>query len=538
MTAMRINRIMWMIPRCIRKIEPVKLIQVITLLDSVNGMPGDQSSQDALYKALEDLGVKSVRRGSGIANAGGFRTYLSLLECLGFFAKVGKGEYVLTLAGERMIKGDDPQLTLRVQLLRLQYPSVYSSGAHVAIAPSVKVRPFLFLIDLMKDPRICSLSSEEAAIAVVYGRSHKSSDFEKCIQKIQRLRSGAQFSDLIDSEADLATPRRRGGLNFMKLGCRDALDIGNTFINYLKAANLVQPKIEEKDGEAHDSRNSVILSNDSKTLTLIDAIREEKPDFSPIDLKHATAWQLRFGRADRKKDTRNLGTREKLRDASEALVSSAYWGDVKANPLGFNHESFVRAASAKYGVPVSNVEAICAPFKTKVHNVERAAVEAAAVSGGGESRLFEIAVCNIFSRLGFKVKDMAQAKPVGRMGGYPDVFLAPPECGFVDAKSSARYSFSIGDENKLKTYYHNCETEIDPNAKSGFFVYVAGGFGYDVTVQKSLSLCRSLYGRPVSAVCVRALLDLLERKDRPDAMALAKIFKNGVYISSVTQLVP
>src|SRR5699024_4429908 len=190
------------------------------------------------------LEAKSLKRnfGSYDKNPGGDRTYKSQLICLGFLYEDTNGNLKLTKAGKDLVGSHpEPLLILQKMLLRIQYPCVYSVGHNVAISPSVQVKPFVFLLKLMDELEY--LSTEEIGVAVVYGHNHGSA-FQKCINKINLLRKGASFGEILDDEDDLWTARIKN--NPLKKKIKYACDdIPNIFENYLESARLIERTKED-----------------------------------------------------------------------------------------------------------------------------------------------------------------------------------------------------------------------------------------------------------------------------------------------------
>lgn len=208
------------------------------------------------------------------------------------------------------------------------------------------------------------------------------------------------------------------------------------------------------------------------------------------------------------------------------------------NPFGFDHAAFVTEQSRKWGKSETEVEAACDALKDRARTVERDALETAAVSGGKQSLLLEKGVCNLFKRLGFDESiHIGSRKATGREGGFPDVYVKSSRmttCGLADAKATARYGFDLGDQVKLSSYYKDCHTEINADVASTFFVYVAGGFDKsDATINHKIKECQTRYGRPVSAVTVRALLDLVEQGDITPQQ-VTKAMESGRYLNSAS----
>ena len=143
---------------------------------------GNQTAQDAFTQSLEDIGLKRAGVQYDL-HSGGARTYYSQLESLGLFFTREDGSMWLTIAGQDLVEGNDlPSEIMRTQLLNYQYPSMYSRVANVKIHTSIKVKPFLFVLELLLDPEIGHLTDFELTIPVVYG--HNSRCLELCKTKI------------------------------------------------------------------------------------------------------------------------------------------------------------------------------------------------------------------------------------------------------------------------------------------------------------------------------------------------------------------
>ena len=66
-------------------------------------------------------------------------------------------------------------------------------------------------------------------------------------------------------------------------------------------------------------------------------------------------------------------------------------------------------------------------------------------------------------------------------------------------------------------------------------MYVAGGFSRSAeAVRNRLSEGAKLYERPVSALTVSALLDLVGEEEKPSPEKLAKAFATGGYFADVS----
>lgn len=522
-------RTMWMFPRNIRFIAPWKLNQIASILYSTTGDPASQDVQDQLYDQLANLGVKIDRNPTGIANSGGMRTYFAQLACLGLFWRDATA-WRTTIAGDELIAARDPLRVLRCQLMRMQYPSVYGLGPNVLISPEMKVRPFAFLVRLLMDSRLeRRLSCDDMAVAVVYARTSK--DYEKVVDKILKSRIFG-IETVIDSLEDLCTPRRWKGTDeeLFKKGVEDARTIGNTAKNYMEAAQLICPCSDSRDYE---------LVSDESVLAEIELLLAEHMLPAP-EAGFESSWQRRFGRFNKAKDTRRTCDDSRT-DGKTALLQSRFIRAVEAAPYAFDLSSFCTQEAASWGMTVADVARIVDPLVTRVSSVERDTVMAAALSGGAQAITLEKASTAIFQRLGFDLSEhIGQKATQNRQGGYPDIRIRSSQlnvCGFGDSKATVRYVFPLSDTQKLASYYHDCDQEFEDRTPSGWFLYIAGGFGPSAKkVEQNLQTCSEKYGRPVSAITVNALLDLADMKEPPSVETLVEAFGKGRYYTSAATI--
>ena len=530
-------RTMWMFPRNIRRIEPWKLVQIAKIVDAETGDLTDQRVQDSLYALLDEKQVKRKANEHGVSNSGGFRTYLAQLACLGFFWKDRTTkEYGTTYAGEQLINAKEPAKVLRCQLLRMQYPSVYGLGHNVQMDPNIQVKPFAFLIRLLKDSRLGGyLTDADIAITVIYGQN--SGCYEACVQKILRLRNGETLRNQIESVDDLRTTRRYHEDNEeydWAKGIEDALTIANTARNYLIASQLAVVSFSV--------RSAIQLNQDKGIEEEIKPWLKDEAKIEKLEIDHQEAWQQRFGRYDQTKAVRKLGQRAKA-DGLTVCVQAAFLRGYSDEPFGFDPAKFIREEAVKWGVSEAKISLMIEPLRPAMPNLEYDTVKAAAVSGGKESTVLEKAMTAILIKLGFDLSEHIGQKKVkvARKGGYPDIRVRSSKwkpCGFADTKATSRYGIPIGDTVKLQTYYKDCWKEFPDQSPSEYFLYIAGGFDHSYeTIQRNLHDCANQYGHPVSAVTVDALIRLVQMEDRPDPLTIANAFKKGMYFASAESIV-
>lgn len=524
------HRKTWMFPRNVRRITPWKMVQITMLMDTASGNTSDQSYQDQLYWRLANLNVKQPSTPYLTSNSGGMRTYYSQQVCLGLlWQDHSSKKWETTRAGECLIKSKKPIDILQCQLLRMQYPSVYGLGSQVRISPELNVKPFVFLVRLLMDPRLEGRMTElEFAIPVVYGRTPQ--DHDKCIEKILALRKGEELKDQIDSIDDLRTPKRYRPDDpdeDWRTGLQDIQEIGNTAKNYMLGAHMISASSAKKTYEL-----SIDPINDKKLQSWMQEPIEPYPD-------NKEAWQLRFGRYDKTKVVKHKPNTSK-KNGLKTLISTNLINSVSDTFFNFSFTDFVEQEAERWGKSPAEVASLIEHLRDKTSSISRDAIMDAAFSGGKEALTMEKGVASIFKELGFdETEHIGQKTPANRRGGYPDIRIAKSgsnSCAFGDTKATGRYSFPITDTEKLNTYYKECWKEFKDNKPSQFFCYIAGGFAQQIpTVQKKLKEIEKLHGRPVSAVTLRALLDLLELKEKgkpltPEQISNA-LSKSDIYTS-------
>lgn len=207
---------------------------------------------------------------------------------------------------------DEPLLILQKLLLTNQYPSVYSIGHNVAISEEVVVKPFLFLLELLRDFE--TLSKEEMAIAVIYGHNHEYA-FRNVKSKISKLREGTNFEDIIDSPDDIWTVRIKD--NPLSKRIDYTKDIANIFQNYLEAARLID-RFKE---------NGVLICRlTNLALKLLDKSDKDFIETSIKEIKNnPISFQRRFGSWDGSKDTAKVSNPSKpVKDPEELIIQNEF----------------------------------------------------------------------------------------------------------------------------------------------------------------------------------------------------------------------
>jgi hypothetical protein len=169
-----------MLPRNIRKIEPHKIALILCKIENnlANGIwKGNVNNQKAFTKSLEVDEIKKT--GQQIdENSGGARTYLNQLENLGLVFQNSEN-YYLTISGERIVEGVEPKKILQHNLLNLQYPSTYSTNKNCKINPKIKIKPFLTILQILRDKQIKYLTDYEIILITIFGHNQNCINFCK-----------------------------------------------------------------------------------------------------------------------------------------------------------------------------------------------------------------------------------------------------------------------------------------------------------------------------------------------------------------------
>lgn len=477
------QRKLWMVPKNKRFIPPWWLIKVLNLFNSSSE---DREWDSKVKKMLEG---KHLKRdfGSYHKNPGGDRTYKSQLECLGLMYTDQDKNLQLTKAGRDLVGGhQEPLLILQKMLLRLQYPSAYSVGHNVAISEEVTVRPFLFLLALIKE--LGHLTTEEIGVAVVYGHNHDMA-FQRCINKIEDLRNGSSFKEVLDSEDDIWTTRIKD--NPIKDKIRYATDdIPNIFENYLESARLIERTREDK---------GLVSRLTSPGEDLLSQADTELIEYSKEEVKNnKIAFQRRFGAWDGSKDTTRADSSEPIKDPEELLIRNEF---IEFLSEGIREEEELdefRQKMHKLGLDQEKVNEIITKLNSLNTSLFEDRFHKIATGGSKHAKEFEKAIVRLLRRIGFDAHHTGDLKRPNGSGGYADAYFSyNDEAYLFDAKASEYYSISHGELTKaVHTYIPNwhelCSEHDLPEAELlRLFGYIAGGYKKSGDLEKKLSEIRN-----------------------------------------------
>lgn len=513
-------RRIWMFPRNIRSISPWKVAQMLSLfrrLTDYQGWSGNQELQNNFCKALEGANLK-VAGMQYDPHSGGPRTYLAQFKCLGLVFERHDGKIHLTKAGEDIAAGKPPLPIMQNLLLRHQYPSAYSNLQNLKINPYVRVKPFLFILEMLQDERVGYLTNEEMMIPVLYG--HNRGCLELCVEKVLKMRKGMDIMSVIgDRERDLYLPR--ASRQDVAKVIANIRDIGNTCKNYLQSCCLVFSEQLEK-------KQRIAISPDMQDV-IGDAIRDYDVYIPYRDSEEA--FQRAYGAWDKAKDTRRIDEAEDIPvvKPEDSIIISQFYKYCGQNIVTDIPDDFVLEMKSSFGFSRQKICDVISPHMSKTLDFYESTFLELSKGGSSTATSFEKVVCALLEqKLLFKADHTGQKRRAG-VGGYADIFvvaLDDQHCGILDTKASASYALPASDYHAMVNNYMPNYTELTGGRalRLEFASYVAGGFTANIN-DRLASISRE--GKvPCSAVSARDLLRLAKSNPSTSGQVhIRKIFR-------------
>ena len=459
---------------------------------------GQRDSHLAYEEALEKAGLKRVgdRRDQ---TGGGARTYKAWLLSLGLiFTQESTGRIKLTLAGEAIMNGDSPVSVLTNQILKYQFPSAFSVSRGVQVASRFKVRPFRFLLKLLDDVRIMSLSEEEIAKSVVTEAENES---DKCYEYlVRRLIQFRTYGDkCLDKDFLLIYQSSKGGIN-LSHPYSHLTDLANTLVNWLEYTQLVK----REDGRVYileDRRDQVR-----------DILRDNPPFIDrPTEQEY---FQRKYGIDPKhRKDNRDLNQSMTItpKIIARQKIKQAYISVALNKPITRVTNDLIDYIVMVTGIDGRTVEEIL--IETYPHGAVGAFMTKyfeMAFKGRDEATEFEKSTTELFRDVfGF------QTKHVGPMGLTPDVLLISRSDEYqaiIDNKAYSQYTINNDHHNRMvHNYLSNIERYSDSSYPMAFFSYIAGGFG--ANIDKQIQKIYSETKIPGSAISVSNIIKMVEMQE-------------------------
>lgn len=487
----------WWVTRPKRKLNSIpEVLSTFAEIALDQEWQGQRTSHLGFEELLEQSGLKRIgdRRDQ---SGGGGRTYKAWVMSLGLiFQQEATGKIKLTLAGEAIMAGENPVEILKNQILKYQFPSAFSVSRGVQVSSRFKVHPFVFLLRLLTDQRIRSLTQDEIAkIVVVEAENESTKCFEYVVSRILEYR---QYGDSC-LDPDFAQKYKSSKGEGSTAGPFAHLqDLANTLINWLEYTQL-----------AKRENHSIAILPEKQNEVL--SILNSPPSFIDRPENHEY-FQRKYGVDPKhRKDTRNLTTSSTVTATliAEQKIKNAFIAESLKQPISTINADLIDIIAEKTGILPKVVE------DTLLKYYPKGAIGAfmteyfeMAFKGRDEATEFEKATVNIFKDVfGFT------AQHVGPIGLTPDILLLSDNDGYsaiIDNKAYSKYSISNDHYNRMvHNYIGNIKNYYSGNLPLAFFSYISGGFGSNIDNQiKNIVNATNVNG---SAITVSNMINLINK---------------------------
>ena len=226
----------WWVTRPKRKLNSIpEVLSTFSYIALTEQWTGAKNKHIRFEDQLEKEGLKQIGERRDNSGSGG-RTYQAWLSSLGLIKKKKKtGIPFLTYAGEAIMEGKSPVEVLKNQVLKYQFPSPF--GIKNRVADKFRIHPFIFLLKLLMDKRIGSLSCEEIGKVVITEAINESAEcYEYVIERILSFREKGDASLPADFIENHKSSR---GSEKSENPYSHLLDAANTMINWLEYTQLI-----------------------------------------------------------------------------------------------------------------------------------------------------------------------------------------------------------------------------------------------------------------------------------------------------------
>jgi len=490
----------WWVTRPKRKLNSIpEVLATFADLSLNQEWEGQRTSHLAYEEALEAAGLKRVgeRRDQ---TGGGARTYKAWLVSLGLiFTQESTGMIKLTLAGDAIMNGQSPVAVLSNQILKYQFPSAFSVSRGVQVASRFRIRPFKFLLRLLDDSRIQSLSEEEIAkIIVTEAENETDKCYEYIVNRILQFRDSGD--NCLEEDFLLKYQSSKGGIN-LDHPYSHLIDLANTLVNWLEYTQLV----------SRDNGRVYIL--DEKKDRVREILQENTPLIDRPE--NHEYFQRKYGiDLNHRKDNRDLNKSITItpKIIARQKVIQAYITESLNRPITRITSELVNNIVSYTGIDGRMVEEILVDtyprgsvgaFMTKYFEM--------AFKGRDEATDFENATTELFKDVfGF------QTKHVGPIGLTPDVLLisnVDKYQAIIDNKAYSKYSISNDHHNRMvHNYLSNVERYSNSSYPMAFFTYISGGFGSNI--DKQIEAIHAETGVKGSAITVSNIIKMVEGQEK------------------------
>lgn len=521
----------WWITRPKRNLVSVPLCLSV-MAHHAQGKVWSSSSKEtelAIEAALEDANLK--RKGKRRDQlGGGARTYRAWMKSLGLLFMDEEGKMWLTSAGEALVNSEPPLDILKKQVLSHQYPSSATSKGPSRVADRFKVRPFIFLLQLLLDERLGGYLNEKEEIGklvITYGESNKQSDVDKVVELILQHRGKGDSVLPTNYLAEFASSRSKNPT--LETVFEQHKDIANTFGNWLGYTQLIQREAGEWSIPADVRQEAEAIVQEYLSTPLIKDHEDEEK------------FQRRYGlKPGQRKDTRNLDSSYASRTSAaiEADQIKLVMMEISTTRLIDEIDyALVKEISERTGSNPDRVEQVLAEKYPNgaVDSFMHGYVELAFQSRDKATE-FEKATAEILDKIfGFNTKHM------GQEGIRPDIVISsepssPKEesySGVLDNKAYKRgYSITHDQRNAMRTYIETFNEYRIDEAPLKFFCYVVSE--YKSTINSQIKQVSEMTGVPGSAITARDIVRLARLNPRPTHQEFLELFTSNKVIDVVT----
>ena len=501
-----------MFPRNFRKAYAWKIAKILALFSSSVAEGGqDKEVQRSFISKLKQANLQ-VGRGEETRdpNPGDYRTFRAQMSGFGFIFQREDSPVCFTKAGRDILDGVPALRVLQTQVLRHQYPSVYSRSQNVEIDSKIRLRPFVFLLRLLKEERLDNyITDREGVLAVACAKVEK--DHEHVVDMILRSRAGADLSSLVNLDELRTAKTAKGGVSL------DALvAISNTMLSGVLGGCM----LVSSDGKVDGKARYIINPEFSDVI-------DEACDSAFSEIPHADnpeSFQRAYGAWDVKKDTAVADSASvpffRKEGPEIGMIKALYFdfqGDEGLGLAGVLSPRFIEQAKAVLGVNESQVrKALESYLRLSMQESEREFIRIA--SGGTTTAIaFEKKIRAIFQDdFSVEAYHTGQQKPRSHViGGLADVLLvfrSPLGCVVLDAKSTPMYDLPAGDCRAMQGY---CAHFSDiPSVPQGAGLLAAGfvSSSFSDGVPDRLRKISASVGVPVFALSADVLLGWIKAR--------------------------
>ena len=436
----------------------------------------------------------------------------------------------LTDAGKKLAEYEDVASVIRYQVLRTQFPSPYSQGAEVDISSSVKVRPAIFLYEMLLDKRLDGvITNLDVAIACIYGRTHK--DVKRVVTKCITARSvfkkhqyltpkdrkiKALSTILENPQTDLLTKRTVKKIHKKSWDTDrliDTIHIANTLINRMRSAGLLIKIIApttpfnidafklntQLEGEIKEVKKERLVHKNNKDLT-------------------GENWQKRLGRYEKHRSGKTTFATKyyDLSDPEQSLKEAVLIEYFQSRTL-FDHEAFCTKFAKEKGLRADRaLELLKSVLPHTKTDIESQLFTTGSTKGRANEfeknihalLLQTLPFCDVRHTGQLKRQDKSETSR-----DYPDVVINTPDhhCIMFDAKNTSDkkgYSFSANDQSACREYVAVPGEVLGNKTDCKIYAFIVVAHAFKGQSLKRALICEEQAGIPFILMTITELIEL------------------------------